>query len=630
MKIKHRHISIANTGRQSLSPNAKQRANSPRDGIAPTAGQGTGTASSARPEQTSTPIAIAPPGSTPAVGRVRGNGEVLYSVASAAVLGAHVGAYLGGTWGAAVGAAGGPILLGFARAGLNTWWPGGRAASVLSDGVDLAAPVALATTFGGPLGGAIVGGVAAVTAVATKFGALATQAAPREPASLAPPSAARQAAWEADLLTSPDAAARQAAALALGHIDTAEATLLRVAAKTSPASQDLKRACGAGLAAIWLRQEHLQPDRFALLGRDARAEALACLEKQRPAWVDYIDAWESLHAMEGLEEIKQMVGQLCDTFQADARRRQWDKTWSPPQQPLPSAVFSGAPGTGKTTAARLYARILKGMGLLKKGDLVEVRTSDLIAEYMGSTGPKTTKKLEEAVGGVLFLDEAYGLLDGGDYGKQAVEEIVQFLGNRAHEVVVVLAGYEHDMARLLRSNAGLGRRLEWQVKFPNYSDDVLERILLAKATAEKYTVTPSVAKRAVRERLPPRDARFGNAGAVHNLLRAAVRRKNAALKTATNNPDPFELRWCDFVPPDGHGVFTEPDGSHYEGHWNAGKPQGRGVMTYPDGTRYEGEFEAGKPHGRGLMTYPNGQTHDGVFHAGTATFEWIERLETRV
>src|SRR5262245_17493858 len=135
-------------------------------------------------------------------------------------------------------------------------------------------------------------------------------------------------------------------------------------------------------------------------------------------------------------------------------------------------VFNGNPGTGKTTVARIVGKIFGAMGVLKKGQLIETDRSGLVAEYAGQTGPKTHKKIDEALDGVLFIDEAYTLIasDGEDpYGHEAVQTLLKRMEDDRERLVVILAGYPMEMAILLRSNPGLSSRFSRQLDFLDYT-----------------------------------------------------------------------------------------------------------------------------------------------------------------
>jgi SpoVK/Ycf46/Vps4 family AAA+-type ATPase len=187
-------------------------------------------------------------------------------------------------------------------------------------------------------------------------------------------------------------------------------------------------------------------------------------------------------------------------------------------------VFLGNPGTGKTTVARLVAGIYRALGLLSKGQLVEVDRSELVAGYLGQTAVKTAEVVETAIGGVLFIDEAYAL--GGDqYGDEAVDTLVKEMEDHRDDLVVVVAGYPGPMEGFLTSNPGLLSRFRTTITFADYSDDELVQILVRLATDADYAPAPAFLDR-FREILAatPRGEGFGNGRFARNVLEAAIGR----------------------------------------------------------------------------------------------------------
>jgi hypothetical protein len=187
-------------------------------------------------------------------------------------------------------------------------------------------------------------------------------------------------------------------------------------------------------------------------------------------------------------------------------------------------VFTGNPGTGKTTVARLVCGIYAALGLLSKGHLVEVDRSELVAGYLGQTATRTSEVVKQAIGGVLFIDEAYSLR-GDQYGTEAVDTLVKEMEDHRADLVVIVAGYPEPMAGFVEANPGLASRFRTTIHFADYSDDELTDIFCGLATAADYEPTPATVGR-FREVLAatPRVLGFGNGRYARNVLESAVGR----------------------------------------------------------------------------------------------------------
>jgi probable Rubsico expression protein CbbX len=193
--------------------------------------------------------------------------------------------------------------------------------------------------------------------------------------------------------------------------------------------------------------------------------------------------------------------------------------------------FTGNPGTGKTTVALRMAQILHRLGYIRKGHLVSVTRDDLVGQYIGHTAPKTKEILKKAMGGVLFIDEAYYLYrpeNERDYGQEAIEILLQVMENQRDDLVVIVAGYADRMNTFFQSNPGLSSRIAHHIEFPDYGAGELEQIAESMLAQIQYALSPG-AREALREYIPLRmeQPHFANARSIRNALdRARLRQAN--------------------------------------------------------------------------------------------------------
>ena len=238
-------------------------------------------------------------------------------------------------------------------------------------------------------------------------------------------------------------------------------------------------------------------------------------------------AYNQLQRMIGLTEAKKVIDDALNYFKM---KKEMTRRGLKSTRPAMHMVFTGSPGTAKTSVARLVARILKENDILENGELIEVGRADLIGEYVGQTAPKVRTAFARAKGSVLFIDEAYSLLDDrrGLYGDEAINTIVQEMENRRDDTVVIFAGYKDEMESFLNRNPGLSSRIAFKIPFEDYSETELLDIirLLAK---EKDLVIDSEADEKLLDifKTARRNANFGNGRFARNLL------ENAALRQAS-------------------------------------------------------------------------------------------------
>ena len=249
------------------------------------------------------------------------------------------------------------------------------------------------------------------------------------------------------------------------------------------------------------------------------------------------DALKKLNALEGLQRVKQQVNDWVDQIKAFKQREERglaipDVTYH--------MVFSGNPGTGKTTVARIMAEIYCALGIVSEGHLVEVSKPDMVAGYVGQTAIKTQEVLNKAKGGVLFIDEAYSLTMGGEFGQEAIDTMLKYMEDNRDDLAVIVAGYEEPIENFIRSNQGLRSRFNTFIKFDDYTASELFNIFEGLCKKNQYKLTQE-ARALVRDYLKDfyayRTNEFANGRDVRNLFEGVVTRQSkrvVGLKNATD------------------------------------------------------------------------------------------------
>jgi probable Rubsico expression protein CbbX len=236
----------------------------------------------------------------------------------------------------------------------------------------------------------------------------------------------------------------------------------------------------------------------------------------------------------GLKPVKTRIREIAALLLVDRARKKLGMTGGAPSLHM---SFTGNPGTGKTTVAMRMAEILHRLGYLRQGHLVAVTRDDLVGQYIGHTAPKTKEILKKAMGGVLFIDEAYYLYrpeNERDYGQEAIEILLQVMENQRDDLVVILAGYKDRMDRFFESNPGMSSRIAHHIDFPDYAVDELLAISELMLSRMQYRLSDQ-AKETLRAYIARRITRphFANARSLRNALdRARLRQANRLFEAA--------------------------------------------------------------------------------------------------
>lgn len=260
-------------------------------------------------------------------------------------------------------------------------------------------------------------------------------------------------------------------------------------------------------------------------------------EEKKP---DFDELMAQLDSLVGLDDVKKDIKNLMNLVKV--RRLRKENGLPIPPMSL-HMVFMGNPGTGKTTVARIISGLYAAIGVLEKGQLIEVDRSGLVAGYVGQTALKTQEVIKSALGGVLFIDEAYSLASGGenDFGREAIETILKAMEDHRDEIIVVVAGYDGPMEKFINSNPGLQSRFNKYFYFPDYNGEQLLHIFKGQCKKNGYALTEEAeaeAKAMFEELYENRGENFGNGRDVRNVFEDTVVRQSnrvAALDAPTKD-----------------------------------------------------------------------------------------------
>ena len=260
------------------------------------------------------------------------------------------------------------------------------------------------------------------------------------------------------------------------------------------------------------------------------------------------EALAELNELIGLSEVKTQINDWVKQIQIFQIRKERGLPIPPITYHM---VFTGNPGTGKTTVARLIAKIYHALGIIRENKLKEVGREDLVAAYVGQTAIKTKEVINEALGGILFIDEAYTLKkEGNDFGQEAIDTLLKVMEDQRDEIAVIAAGYEEDMKKFINANAGLSSRFKNFINFADYNGADLNKIFLMNCKKRKYVLTDEakeMVKAYLKELYDNRGPNFGNARDVRNLFENVVTRQAVRLSKETNITDEA---LCTIIPED--------------------------------------------------------------------------------
>ncbi|MGI6166299.1 MAG: AAA family ATPase [Limnochordia bacterium] len=251
--------------------------------------------------------------------------------------------------------------------------------------------------------------------------------------------------------------------------------------------------------------------------------------KEEPKQETLTEIMDELDQLIGLSQVKVLVREIKAFIEIQQRRELEGLVC---KSLVLHMIFRGNPGTGKTTVARILGKMFREMNVLSKGHLVEVERADLVGEYIGHTAQRTREQVKKAMGGILFIDEAYSLARGGDkdFGKEAIDTLVKAMEDHKSELILILAGYRDEMDRFMRTNPGLRSRFPLHIQFPDYTPAELMEIAQLMLKEREYILSDSAKTRlwTFAEEINKQQT-SGNARAVRNLIEGAIRRQAVRL-----------------------------------------------------------------------------------------------------
>ena len=231
-----------------------------------------------------------------------------------------------------------------------------------------------------------------------------------------------------------------------------------------------------------------------------------------------------LNNLVGLKCVKKLINEIHAFVEIQKRRQKEQLATEPLSLHM---VFKGNPGTGKTTVARIIGKLFKELGVLSKGHLVEVERADLVGEYIGHTAQRTKEQIKRAMGGILFIDEAYSLARGGekDFGKETIDTLVKGIEDQKDKMILILAGYQDEMEWFTETNPGLRSRIPIVINFPDYNINELLAIGDLMLEQRQYQLSPGANEemKIILEKETKAHRHSGNARLVRNLVERAIR-----------------------------------------------------------------------------------------------------------